>query len=101
VRTGLISNSWGAGLSYDTSMLDELFDGIVISGDVGMHKPEPEIFLLGAERIGVPAAECAFVDDLRENCAGAEAVGMTAILHRGADSTLPRLEELLGMPLGA
>ena len=101
VRTGLISNSWGEGLSYDTSMLEELFDGIVISGDVGMHQPEPDIFLLGAERIGVPPAECAFVDDLRENCAGAEAVGMTAILHRGADSTLPRLEELLGMPLGA
>jgi putative hydrolase of the HAD superfamily len=101
VRTGLISNSWGEGLSYDTSMLEELFDGIVISGDVGMHKPEPEIFLLGAERIGVPATECVFVDDLRENCAGAEAVGMTPILHRGADSTLPRLEELLGIPVGA
>jgi putative hydrolase of the HAD superfamily len=101
VRTGLISNSWGEGLSYDTSMLEELFDGIVISGDVGMHKPEPEIFLLGARRIDVPPAECVFVDDLRENCAGAEGVGMTAVLHRGADSTLPRLEELLGVPLGA
>ena len=101
ICTGLISNSWGAGLSYDMSLLDELFEAIVISGDVGMHKPEPDIFLLGAERIGVPPAECAFVDDLRENCAGAEAVGMTAILHRGADSSLPRLEELLGMPLGA
>jgi putative hydrolase of the HAD superfamily len=101
VRCGLISNSWGAGLSYDQAMLEELFDGIVISGDVGMHKPEPEIFLLGARRIGVPPDECVFVDDLRENCAGAEAVGMTAILHRGADSTLPRLEELLGVPLGA
>jgi putative hydrolase of the HAD superfamily len=101
VRTGLISNSWGEGLSYDTSMLEELFDGIVISGDVGMHKPEPEIFLLGARRIDVPASECVFVDDLRENCAGAEAVGMTAILHRGADSTLPRLEELLGLQLGS
>jgi putative hydrolase of the HAD superfamily len=101
VRTGLISNSWGEGLSYDTSMLEELFDGIVISGDVGMHKPEPEIFLLGARRIDVPPAECVFVDDLRENCAGAEAVGMTAILHRGADSSLPRLEELLGIPMGA
>jgi epoxide hydrolase-like predicted phosphatase len=101
VRTGLISNSWGEGLSYDTSMLEELFDGIVISGDVGMHKPEPDIFLLGAERIGVPATDCVFVDDLRENCAGAEAVGMTAILHRGAESTLPRLEELLGVPVGA
>jgi putative hydrolase of the HAD superfamily len=101
VRTGLISNSWGEGLSYDTSMLEELFDGIVISGDVGMHKPEPEIFMLGAQRIGVPAPECVFVDDLRENCAGAEAVGMTAVLHRGADATLPRLEELLGLGLGA
>ena len=38
-----------------------------------------------------------FVDDLRENCAGAEAVGMTAILHRGAESTLPELERLLGI----
>ena len=39
------------------------------------------------------------VDDLRENCTGAEAVGMTAILHRGAETTLPRLEELLGVEL--
>jgi putative hydrolase of the HAD superfamily len=95
VRTGLISNSWGEGLAYDQSTLDELFDAVVISGDVGMHKPEPEIFRLGAERIGVPPEECVFVDDLRENCAGAEAVGMTAILHRGPESTLPRLGELL------
>jgi putative hydrolase of the HAD superfamily len=95
VKTGLISNSWGEGLAYDQSTLDELFDAVVISGDVGMHKPEPEIFKLGAEKIGVPPEECVFVDDLRENCAGAEAVGMTAILHRGPDSTLPELEKLL------
>ena len=95
VRTGLISNSWGEGLAYDQSALDELFHAVVISGDVGLHKPQPEIFLLGAERIGVPPAECVFVDDLRENCAGAEEVGMTAILHRGPESTLPELERLL------
>jgi putative hydrolase of the HAD superfamily len=99
IRTGLISNSWGAGLQYDPALMEELFDAVVISGDVGMHKPEPEIFELGASRIGVPASECVFVDDLRENCEGAEAVGMTAILHRGADQTLPRLEELLGVAL--
>jgi epoxide hydrolase-like predicted phosphatase len=98
VPTGLISNSWG-GTSYDQVAIDELFDAVVISGDVGLHKPEPEIFHLGAERIGVPPAECVFVDDLRENCAGAEAVGMTAILHRGADSTVPELERLLGVAL--
>ncbi|MEA2474839.1 MAG: putative hydrolase of the superfamily [Thermoleophilaceae bacterium] len=100
VPTGLISNSWGQ-TTYDQELIDELFDVAIISGDVGMHKPEPEIFHLGAERLGVPAADCVFVDDLRENCEGAEAVGMTAILHRGADSTLPEMERLLGVPVGA
>jgi putative hydrolase of the HAD superfamily len=57
--------------------------------------------MLGAERLGLRPEDCVFVDDLRENCQGAEEVGMTAILHRGADSTLPALEKLLGVPLGA
>jgi putative hydrolase of the HAD superfamily len=98
IRTGLISNSMGDTV-YDRSTFAELFDGVVISGEVGLHKPQPEIFLLGAERAGVEPAECVFVDDLRENCAGAEAVGMTAILHRGADRTVPELERLLGVEL--
>ena len=99
VKTGLISNSWGEGLAYDQSLLDELFDAVVISGDVGMHKPEPEIFHLGADKIGVPPDECVFVDDLKENIAGAEAVGMAGVLHRGSDRTLPELERLLGVDL--
>jgi len=96
IRTGLISNSWGRG-RYDRDSFDELFDGVVISGEEGLHKPQPEIFQLGAERIGVEPSECVFVDDLRENCAGAEAVGMTAVLHRQTEETLKRLEELLGV----
>jgi putative hydrolase of the HAD superfamily len=100
VRTGLISNSMGAG-RYDRSTFPELFDGVVISGDEGMHKPEPAIYELGCSRVGLAPAECVFVDDLRENCEGAEAVGMTAVLHRGAARTLPRLEELLGVALRA
>jgi putative hydrolase of the HAD superfamily len=99
IRTGLISNSMG-GASYDRALFPELFDGVVISGDVGMHKPQPEIFLLGAERAGVAPDQCVFVDDLRENCDGAEAVGMTVVLHRGADTTLPELERLFGVELG-
>jgi putative hydrolase of the HAD superfamily len=98
VRTGLISNSIGEG-RYDRSSFPELFDGVVISAEVGMHKPQPAIYELGAERVGLPPAECVFVDDLRENCEGAEAVGMTAVLHRGAESTLPELERLLGVEL--
>ena len=98
IRTGLLSNSLGSG-RYDRDSFPELFDGVVISGEVGLHKPQPEMFMLGAERIGLPPEQCVFVDDLRENCEGAEAVGMTAILHRGADSTLPELERLLGVAL--
>jgi putative hydrolase of the HAD superfamily len=97
IKTGLISNSWGNGLAYDPAMLEALFDAVVISGDVGLHKPQPEIFLLGAERIGVAPEDCVFVDDLRENCEGAEAVGMKAILHRGHEGTLPQLQKLLGV----
>ena len=95
VRTGLISNSWGTGI-YDPSMLSDLFDAVVISGDVGLHKPQPEIYELGAERLGIPASECVFVDDLRENVAGAEAVGMTAILHRDPEATIAELRRIFG-----
>jgi len=98
LRTGMISNSWGRG-RYDRATFDELFDGVVISGEVGLHKPQPEIFELGAERVGLAPASCVFVDDLRENCEGAEAVGMLAVLHRGAHETLARLEELLEIEL--
>ena len=97
VKTGLISNSWGARI-YERAPID-LFDATVISGDVGMHKPQPEIYRLACERLGVAPPDAVFVDDLRENCAGAEAVGMTAILHRDSDQTVERLEELLAVRL--
>ena len=92
--TGLISNSWGRAI-YDERLIDELFDAVVISGDVGLHKPQPEIFELACERLGVAPAQCVFVDDLRENCAGAEAVGMAAVLHRDTAETVARLDQLL------
>ncbi len=98
VRTGLVSNSWST-THYDRDLLGELFDVVVISAEVGLHKPQPEIYLLAAERLGEPPERCVFVDDLRENCAGAEAVGMAAVLHRDPETTAPRLEQLLGIEL--
>jgi epoxide hydrolase-like predicted phosphatase len=98
IRTGLLSNSWSTS-HYDRDLLRELFDDAVISGEVGMHKPQQQIYRLAAERLGVEPADCAFVDDLRDNCAGAEAVGMTAVLHRDATETIERLSGLLGVPL--
>jgi putative hydrolase of the HAD superfamily len=97
ISTGLITNSWGLGI-YERAPVD-LFDATVISGDVGMHKPQPEIYRLACERLGVEPAEAVFVDDLRENVTGAEAVGMTAVLHRESGETIARLEELLGLSL--
>jgi putative hydrolase of the HAD superfamily len=97
VATGLITNSWGLGI-YERAPMD-LFDATVISGDVGMHKPQPEIYRLACERLGVEPADAVFVDDLRENVTGAEAVGMAAILHRDAAATIAELESLLGVTL--
>jgi putative hydrolase of the HAD superfamily len=98
--TGLISNSWSTA-HYDRELLAELFDTVVISAEVRMHKPQPEIYRLAAERLGVEPEACVFVDDLKENCEGAEAVGMTAIRHRDAPETIARLEELSGVSLAA
>jgi putative hydrolase of the HAD superfamily len=100
VRTGLVSNSWSTS-HYDRDLLAELFEDVVISAEVGLHKPQPEIYLLAAKRLGEEPRRCVFVDDLRENCAGAEAVGMTAILHRDVSETIARMEDLLGFAVPA
>jgi putative hydrolase of the HAD superfamily len=100
IQTGLISNSWSVD-HYDRDLLRELFEVVVISAEVKLHKPEPEIYLLAAERLGVEPGACLFVDDLRENCEGAEAVGMTAVRHRSTGETRERLAELTGVRLTA
>ena len=99
LKTGLISNSWGLGI-YDRAPT-ELFDVAVISGEVGLHKPQPEIYRLACERLEVAPAEAVFVDDLRENCEGAEAVGMTALLHRDPSETVAKLEALFELELSS
>jgi putative hydrolase of the HAD superfamily len=99
VRTGLISNSWGTH-RYPHELFEELFDGVVISGHEGMRKPSRRMYELGAERAGVPAAECIYVDDIPFNLAPAEKLGMTVIHHTAAETTVPELERLLGIPLG-
>ncbi len=96
--TGLVSNSWSTA-HYDRNLLAELFDTVVISAEVGLHKPQPEIYLLAAERLEVEPGECIFVDDLAENCDGAEAVGMTAVRFRHPPETIARLTELTGLAL--
>jgi putative hydrolase of the HAD superfamily len=99
VRTAMLSNSWGDD-RYDRVMLAELFDAWVISAEVGLRKPDPEIYELAAERLGLPPEACVFVDDLPGNLKPARAIGMATVVHRGdAEATLREVGELLGVDL--
>ncbi|MGI8557272.1 MAG: HAD family hydrolase [Solirubrobacteraceae bacterium] len=98
VRTGLISNSWGVE-RYPRELLAELFDGVVLSGEVGMRKPAPEMYTLGAGRAGVEPAACVYVDDLPFNLQPARELGMEVVHHTHAASTIAELERLLGVAL--
>lgn len=97
IRTGLLSNSWG--LDYPREGWDELFDTVVISGEVGLRKPEPAIYALAADRLGLPPEQVVFVDDLPPNVRAAAAAGMVGIQHTSAESTVGELEILLGLSL--
>lgn len=98
VRTGLISNSWGVH-RYPRDLFAELFDGVVISGEEGVRKPAPEIYLLGARRVGVEPPACVYVDDLPHNLEPAKELGMATVHHTDTAETIARLEELLGVSL--
>lgn len=96
VRTALLSNSWGED-GYPRERFPELFDVVVISGEVGLRKPDPAIYALVAERLGVPPQHCLFVDDFDLNVRAAEAAGMHGLVHAGRDETLPAVARLLGV----
>src|SRR5690606_13499370 len=99
IRTGLVSNSWGDALIYDRDRFPELFDTWVISHEVGLRKPDPAIYRLAADRLGVPPEACVFVDDLGGNLKPAAQLGMATIKHVDAAETIAQLEELLGVSL--
>jgi putative hydrolase of the HAD superfamily len=98
VRTGLISNSWGVH-RYPHELFDELFDGIVISGQEGMRKPSRRMYELGAQRAGIEAEQCVYVDDIPFNLPPAEKLGMATVHHTSSETTVPELERLLGVAL--
>jgi epoxide hydrolase-like predicted phosphatase len=92
IRTALLSNSWGN--DYDRSDWHAMFDIVVISGEVGMRKPEPGIFELVLDRMGLPADECVFIDDMAHNIVAAEQAGLVGIVHRTFDETVVELQAL-------
>lgn len=99
IATGLLSNSWGN--SYPDDVFEGMFDIVVISGEVGMRKPEQRIYLHTCERLGLRPDECVFVDDLPHNVTAAVEAGMVGVHHTSYAVTESELSALFGHDLSA
>ena len=99
-KTALLSNSWGVS-AYPRERLAEIMDVIVISAEVGMRKPDREIFDFTVDKLGVDPAGCVFVDDHPGHLKAAQEAGWTTVLHRTPAETIEELETLFGVDLTA
>ncbi|MGH7157048.1 MAG: HAD family hydrolase [Candidatus Saccharimonadales bacterium] len=95
-KLGIISN---AGADWVLRILGDdykkLFDNIILSYEVGLIKPEPEIYEMSAKNLGVDEEECVFIDDILTYCQGAESVGMNTIWYQDFGQFKTELEKLL------
>lgn len=72
-----------------------IFDAVVVSAEVGLIKPNKEIYELAAERLGIETTECIFVDDNQSFCDGAEVAGMISICYAHFQDFRHKLEVIL------
>jgi epoxide hydrolase-like predicted phosphatase len=98
-RTGLLSNFMDNArrLWAEVYPFIQYFDGVIISAEVGLMKPDPQIYRLAAESVGVAATEALFVDDFRENIAAARAVGMQTIHFTDPEIARQQLAKITGV----
>ena len=97
IRTALLSNSWGE--HYPRDLWQDMFDVTVISGEVGMRKPEERIFTHTLELLDLPPTECVFVDDLPHNIRAGAELGLTGVLHTSFAQSQIELSALFGVDL--
>ncbi len=98
-RTGLLSNyaDEARQLWSEVYPFINLFDGVIISCEIGLMKPEPQVYILAAESVGVKPEEALFIDDFIENVEGARRVGMQALHFQEPEALQQRLAELTGV----
>ena len=103
LRTGLITNNMVAADDGESpswvSAVHDLFDVIIESSKEGIRKPDPAIYELACEQLGVEASEVVFLDDLGINLKPAAAMGMTTIKVVDADKAIAELEAAVGFPV--
>ncbi|MCC6927315.1 MAG: HAD-IA family hydrolase [Novosphingobium sp.] len=76
------------------------FEQVIESSKAGVRKPDPRIYMMMCELLGLDAARCIYLDDLGINCKPAATLGMAAIKVTSGDQALGELGALLGMELG-
>ncbi|MBO1329838.1 HAD-IA family hydrolase [Streptomyces sp. VRA16 Mangrove soil] len=100
-KVGILSNS--VGLSpwdlYDGYEIAERYDAVVLSEQHGLRKPDPEIFRVVLDQLGLRAEECVFVDDTEQYLAPAAALGFATVHAVEPGATVAALETLLDLPL--
>lgn len=96
-KTAVLSNANRGSLDrrFGQEKLDELFDTVVVSADVGMVKPDPEIYELVASRLGVLPSESVFTDDQEGYCHAAQALGIQTVHYKTFDQFKTELEQIL------
>ena len=95
-KTGLISNAWGDLREYILrEKIEDAFDHIIISAEVGAVKPDAKIYQIALEQAGVKPKEMVFVDDFEVNIEGCQKLGIKGILFKDPESTLKQLKALL------
>ena len=96
-KVGILSNAGDTTreLFEQEYRFHELVDDIVISAEEGLVKPEPEIYILAAQRLATRPERCVFVDDMPENIHTAESLGMQGVLFTETESSLARLDAML------
>jgi HAD superfamily hydrolase (TIGR01509 family) len=95
-RTGILSNSGpGAREAERHWGFEAITDDIVYSHEVGLRKPDPAIYALTAERLGVEPGEIVFLDDVLANVEAAWAAGWHAALHVDTATSIRELEAVL------
>jgi putative hydrolase of the HAD superfamily len=94
-KTGIISNAWpDAREAVKAHVNGEAFDVIVISGEEGVEKPDPEIYRRALARLSVAPAEAVFVDDMPVNVEAARALGMLGVQFRAGMDVRAELGKL-------
>jgi putative hydrolase of the HAD superfamily len=97
-RTGMLSNNWardGRAMAQELGIAN-CFDIFVTSAEVGVMKPDPRIYYVALERLGVSPPQAIFVDDFIENVDAARQLGMQGIHFADPERARGQLEEWLG-----